>query len=83
VSEAIAVEAASGLAAIAALVQGLGSFLSPYLPDILAVVLGPQVGTGCTLVHEQQLSPPSFEPHRSLKTHRAEPLAERGASMQR
>ena len=42
-SEAVAVEAASGLAAMAALVQGLGGFLSPYLPGILAVTLGPQV----------------------------------------
>ena len=49
-SDAVVVEAASGLAAVAALVQGLGSFLSPYLPDILAATLGPQV-QGAALTH--------------------------------
>lgn len=42
VSEAKAVEAASALAVVAALVAALGAFLSPYLPDLLRLVLSPQ-----------------------------------------
>jgi hypothetical protein len=80
-SEATAVEAASGLAAVAALVQGLGSFLSPYLPDILAVTLGPQVDTRglhrCRrwfLAHVKfpscvLLHPRAVMPHRSRHLH--------------
>lgn len=36
-------EVASGLAGIGALVTGLGAYLSPYLPAILAILLDAKV----------------------------------------